>query len=104
MSKITLLDNVSGANTGAGFSQYGGPHTVHVHADTWSGGSVTIQSSSDGGHSWQDMQHFADDDAAVYTEDGANVIASAGQGSEVRAVSAGVALASCTVTMSEAGS
>lgn len=104
MTHDVLLDNVSGANTGASFTQYGGPHCIHVHADTWSGGSVTLQSSADGGATWQGMQHFADDDEAVFTEDGANVIASCGQGHVIRAVSAGVALAGCTVLMSRAAS
>ena len=96
----TLLDDVSGANTGASFTQNGGPHCVHVHADTWAGGAVTLQSSADGGHSWQDMQHFADDDDATFTADGAVMVASCGQGSLIRAITTGVALANCTVMLS----
>ena len=96
---FTLLDDVDGANNGTMISQYGGPHSVHVKADTWAGGAVTIQASCDGGTTWMTMTHFADDHDARYTEDGANFLSPAGQGAMIRAISTGVSLVGCTVRL-----
>ena len=82
-----LLENVSVDTDGDGKPADGGSKSVAIWGTDFGGGSVTLQSSPDGGSTWITLT--VGGSPAVYTANAVQFIDRLGQGMEIRAILTG---------------